>query len=84
MSSVHFGVTVPQIKRPWVAAADAAKQFEAQGYDSIWVCDHFYGPQSPQLPILEAWSMVSALAAITKRVEIGTLVTPAGMRNPAQ
>jgi len=28
--------------------------------------------------------MVSALAAITKRVEIGTLVTPAGMRNPAQ
>ena len=84
MSSVHFGVTVPQIKRPWVAAADAAQQFEAQGYDSLWVCDHFYGPQSPQLPILEAWSMVSALAAITKRVEIGTLVTPAGMRNPAQ
>ena len=84
MNSVHFGVTVPQIKRPWVAAADAAQSFEAQGFDSIWVCDHFYGPQSPQLPILEAWSMVSALAAITNRVEIGTLVTPAGMRNPAQ
>ena len=58
MSSVHFGVTVPQIKRPWVAAADAAQQFEAQGYDSIWVCDHFYGPQSPQLPILEALSLI--------------------------
>ena len=80
----HFGVTVPQIKRPWVAAADAARSFEAMGYDSLWVCDHLYGPQSPQLPILEAWSMVSALAAITERVEIGTLVTPAGMRNPAQ
>lgn len=79
----HFGVTIPQIKRPWAAAADAARSFEALGYDSIWVCDHLYGPQSPQLPILEAWSMVSALAAITERVEIGTLVTPAGMRNPA-
>ena len=53
------------------------------GYDSVWVCDHLYGPQSPQLPILEAWSMVAAVAAITERVEIGTLVTPAGMRNPA-
>lgn len=83
MTNAHFGVTVPQIKRPWAAAAEAALSFEALGYDSIWVCDHLYGPQSPQLPILEAWSMVSALAAITERVEIGTLVTPAGMRNPA-
>ena len=84
MAKAHFGVTVPQIKRPWVAAADTASAFEDLGYDSIWVCDHFYGPQSPQLPILEAWSMVAALAAITERVEIGTLVTPAGMRNAAQ
>lgn len=79
----HFGVTLPQIKRPWVAAAQAARGFEAMGYDSLWVCDHLYGPQSPQLPILEAWSMISAVAAITERVEIGTLVTPVGMRNPA-
>ena len=79
----HFGVTLPQIKRPWAAAAEAARGFEAMGYDSVWVCDHLYGPQSPQLPILEAWSMVAAVAAITERVEIGTLVTPAGMRNPA-
>ena len=79
----HFGVTLPQIKRPWVAAAQAARGFEEMGYDSLWVCDHLYGPQSPQLPILEAWSMISAVAAITERAEIGTLVTPVGMRNPA-
>ncbi len=84
MTQAHFGVTLPQIKRPWVAAADAARGFESLGFDSLWVCDHLYGPQSPQLPILEAWSMVSAVAAITERVEIGTLVTPAGMRNAAQ
>ncbi len=84
MTRAHFGATIPQIKRPWVASASAARSFESLGYDSIWVCDHLYGPQSPQLPIMEAWSMVSALAAITERVEIGTLVTPAGMRNATQ
>lgn len=84
MKEIHFGVTLPQIKRPWVATHDAAEMFEQLGYDSLWVCDHLYGPQSKQLPILEAWSTLAAVAAITERVELGTLVTPAGMRNPAQ
>ena len=38
----HFGVTLPQIKRPWVAAAEAARGFESLGFDSLWVCDHLY------------------------------------------
>ena len=79
----HFGVNAPQIKRTWRETSAAALEFEALGFDSIWVNDHLYGPQAPEIPILEAWSMVAALAAITERVEIGTLVTPAGMRNPA-
>ncbi|MCC6959745.1 MAG: LLM class flavin-dependent oxidoreductase [Dehalococcoidia bacterium] len=84
MARIHFGVTIPQIKRTWAEARDNALEFEAMGYDSLWVCDHLYGPQSPQIPILEAWSLISAVAAVTKKVEIGTLVTPAGMRNAAQ
>lgn len=84
MPKAHFGVTVPQIRRTWEESREAARSFEALGFDSIWVNDHLYGPQSPSIAILEAWSMVAALAAITERVEIGTLVTPAGMRNPAQ
>jgi alkanesulfonate monooxygenase SsuD/methylene tetrahydromethanopterin reductase-like flavin-dependent oxidoreductase (luciferase family) len=84
MADIHIGVTVPQIKRSWAESRTAAIEFEAMGYHSLWVCDHLYGPQSPTIPILEAWSLLSALAATTEHVELGTLVTPAGMRNPAQ
>ncbi len=80
---IRFGVTLPQIKRTWAEARDAAVEFDRLGFDSVWVCDHLYGVPMPNLPILEAWSELAAVAAITERVELGTLVTPPFFRNPA-
>ncbi len=79
----RFGVTLPQIKRTWTEARDAALEFDRLGYDSLWVCDHVYGVPIPSLPILEAWSELAAVAAITENAKLGTLVTPPFFRNPA-
>jgi alkanesulfonate monooxygenase SsuD/methylene tetrahydromethanopterin reductase-like flavin-dependent oxidoreductase (luciferase family) len=79
----RFGVTLPQIKRTWEEAKLAATEFDALGYDSLWVCDHVYGVPMPNLPIFEAWSELAAVAAITERAKLGTLVTPPFFRNPA-
>jgi F420-dependent oxidoreductase-like protein len=81
--SVRFGVTLPQIKRTWEDVRAAATEFDALGYDSLWVCDHLYGVPLPNLPILEAWSQLAAVAAITRNAKLGTLVTPPFFRNPA-
>jgi alkanesulfonate monooxygenase SsuD/methylene tetrahydromethanopterin reductase-like flavin-dependent oxidoreductase (luciferase family) len=81
--AVRFGVTLPQIKRSWEEAKAAALEFDRLGFHSVWVCDHLYGIPLPQLPIFEAWSELAAVAAITERVELGTLVTPPFFRNPA-
>ena len=83
MGNIHVGVTLPQIKRSWAEAREAALTFEELGYDSVWVCDHLYGVPSAETPILEAWSELTAVAAITERVELGSLVTPPLFRTPA-
>ncbi len=80
---MHFGLTLPQIKRSWAEARDTAVEFDRLGFDSVWVCDHLYGIPMPNLPIFEAWSELAAVGALTNRVELGTLVTPVFFRNPA-
>lgn len=80
---VRFGVTLPQIKRTWNEARDAAIAFDQLGFESLWVCDHVYGVPLTNLPILEAWSQLAAVAAVTENAKLGTLVTPPFFRNPA-
>src|SRR5438105_856939 len=58
--AVHFGVTVPQISRTWEESKAAAQEFERLGFDSLWVCDHLYGVPRPDIPILEAWTLLTA------------------------
>lgn len=69
----------------WTRLKDAAQQCEQFGLDSVWVYDHllhrFEG--HPTVGFHEAWTMLTALAAVTERVEIGTTVLCAAFRNPA-
>jgi len=80
---VRFGATLPQIKRTWSEARDTAIELDRLGFDHLWVCDHVYGVPLPTLPIFEAWTELAAVAAVTPRAALGTLVTPPFFRNPA-
>jgi alkanesulfonate monooxygenase SsuD/methylene tetrahydromethanopterin reductase-like flavin-dependent oxidoreductase (luciferase family) len=73
---------LPQVGADWDAVLEAAQHAESVGADSVWVIDHVLG-FPPQRGILEAWSLMAALAASTERVEIGAQVLCQSFRNPA-
>ena len=59
---------------------------ESSGFDSFWVMDHFHQIQfvgRPDDPILEGWTIISMLAAITTKIKLGTLVTGIIYRYPS-
>jgi len=70
------GLTFDEMK-VWCLAA------EELGYDLFTVPDHFYPMRKSSEFPLECWSVLSGLAAATKQIRLGSLVSCAGYRNPA-
>jgi len=69
----------------WPEVCALAQHAESSGLDSVWICDHLISepPGRPPEGVLEAWTILSALAASTRRVTLGTLVTCSAFRHPA-
>jgi F420-dependent oxidoreductase-like protein len=66
--------------------AETAVAAESAGFDSIWVPDHVHQNRiggGPSGPMLEAYTLLAALATKTDHVLLGSLVTPVTFRNPA-
>ena len=89
----RLGLQIPNFTFPGVADADLfetiagiAMTADSNGFDSLWVMDHLYqievvGPRED--PMLEAYTLLGALAARTREVALGTMVTGVTYRNPA-
>src|SRR6266700_145638 len=64
---------------------DLAQAAEGVGLDSIWLCDHLINrfPGREERGLWEVFTMLSALAATTTRITLGTIVVCTSFRPPA-
>jgi F420-dependent oxidoreductase-like protein len=86
LAKLKFGVFLPfyafkayNSTEQYQRLKSAVQECDRLGYDSVWVDDHLmYNNTS----ILECWVTLSALAASTSRIRLGTMVTCSAHRNP--
>jgi F420-dependent oxidoreductase-like protein len=89
--TVRLGLQIPDFTWPGgppqlgATLARIARDADQAGYESLWVMDHFFqigaiGP--PEREMLEAYTTLCYLAAVTSRVRLGTLVTGTHYRHP--
>ena len=87
MASKIIGIAMQNFtavpKMPDAAALiDYGVRVEKLGYESIWVWDHILLGVDPYFPILDSLSILSAVAARTESIRLGTGVLVLPARNP--
>jgi alkanesulfonate monooxygenase SsuD/methylene tetrahydromethanopterin reductase-like flavin-dependent oxidoreductase (luciferase family) len=80
----RFGLFLSQANKSLARVYDEFQMAEDLGFDHAWLVDHLVDTDGPpEHPCLEAWTLLAAIAARTKRIRLGVLVTSNTFRHPA-
>jgi F420-dependent oxidoreductase-like protein len=82
-ANVKVGALLWPQTASWATIRDAAVRADQAGLDSLWTWDHLMAIVGPwEQPILEGWTTLAALAALTERTTLGLMVGANTFRNP--
>ncbi len=73
---LRLGVSLWPQGATWDEVRDASIAVDRLGYGSLWSYDHFVALHSDRtVPVLDGWTVLTALGALTSRARLGILVT---------
>lgn len=78
---MKYAVNIP----PFTDAAtvvDIGRDAEAAGWDGVFLWDHLRWATDSPPDVHDPWVLLGAIAQVTQRVRLGTLVTPLSRRRP--
>jgi alkanesulfonate monooxygenase SsuD/methylene tetrahydromethanopterin reductase-like flavin-dependent oxidoreductase (luciferase family) len=77
------GVCIRTIRATAAWWLESARRLDDAGYAGVWAWDHFVGKGDRTVPVVESWTILTAAAATTRRVTVGTFVANVMNRHPA-
>ncbi|MFN2543521.1 MAG: LLM class flavin-dependent oxidoreductase [Actinomycetota bacterium] len=81
---MRLGLKVNQQQLLWPELLDRVLLAEQLGFENAWIFDHLEALDGdPRGPCMEAWSLLSALAARTERIRLGALASAVTFRHPS-
>jgi len=81
--NIRFGAQLWSQQTTFADFRDAALAAEAAGWDSVWTWDHLMAIFGPwEQPILEGWTTLAAVGAVSRRIRLGLMVGANTFRNP--
>ena len=78
---MRHAVSIPPFADPR-ALVDMAILADERGWDAVLFWDHMQWNAALELDVFDPWSLLSATAARTERIRLGTCVTPLARRRP--
>ena len=66
------------------AFAEVARRAEEAGWDAVLVWDHVVEQKDLRRQIADPWILLAAAALATRRIRLGTAITPVARRRPAK
>ena len=84
MPPIRFAIALPPTQVAWGDYLAAAQAADTMAYETFWGYDHMmpiFGDMDG--PNFECYTTMAAIAAATKRIRVGALVSGVAYRNPA-
>lgn len=83
---MKIGIVIEgQMGLSYAEQRDLAVHAESLGFDSLYRTDHYESfPGPADQPTTDAWSVLAGIACETRRITLGTLVSPVTFRYPGE
>ena len=81
---MKFAIYTPNFGKNFdpISIAEIAMEAETAGWDGFFLWDHMVFMEGLDVPVLDPWITLSAIAMKTKNIKIGPLITPISRRRP--